>query len=239
KAHLVPHNAEQAADFFNTNLKGTQHLCQWLQKGPVMPEAFVFISTVSVYGVEEGKLISETHPLAGTSPYAQSKIQAEAWLQQWCSTHGVALTILRLPLIAGINAPGNLGAMINAIKGGKYFNIGEGNAQKSIVLAEDVAQWIPVFTQHPGIYNLTDGQHPSFAQLAALIASQLGKGMPRSIPHWLALPAAFAGNYMGARAPLNCDRLRKITATLTFDDTKARQVFGWKPKPVLEHFKIN
>jgi hypothetical protein len=30
----------------------------------------------------------------------------------------------------------------------------------------------------------------------------------------------------------------KITSTLTFDDSKARNAFGWKPTPVLEGFKI-
>ena len=31
----------------------------------------------------------------------------------------------------------------------------------------------------------------------------------------------------------------KITSDLTFDDTKAREVFGWNPTPVLEGFKLN
>ena len=83
--------------------------------------------------------------------------------------------IFRLPLIAGPNPPGNLGVMIDGIKKNRYFNIDEGRAHKSIVMAEDVASWIAAVAPIGGTYNLTDGYHPSFAELAALIANQLDK----------------------------------------------------------------
>ena len=44
---------------------------------------------------------------------------------------------------------------------------------------------------------------------------------------------------MGHKAPLNTNKLKKITSDLTFDDTKAREVFGWDPTPILEGFRIN
>ena len=47
------------------------------------------------------------------------------------------------------------------------------------------------------------------------------------------------GDIAGKYAPLNSDKLNKITSTLTFDDSKARAAFGWNPTPVLEGFKIN
>ena len=34
------------------------------------------------------------------------------------------------------------------------------------------------------------------------------------------------------------NKLLKITSTLTFDDSKARMSFDWKPTPVLEGFKL-
>jgi nucleoside-diphosphate-sugar epimerase len=129
--------------------------------------------------------------------------------------------------------------MINGIRKNRYFNIDEGRAHKSIVMAEDVASCIPAVAPIGGTYNLTDGYHPSFAELAALIANQLDKNPPPNISRWLALPLAFAGNYLGNKAPLNTDKLRKITASLTFDDKKARTVFGWNPMRVLDHFIIN
>lgn len=234
KAHIVPTTATEGQAFFDVNVEGTKHLCAALDKSPSLPTQFVFVSTVAVYGKDEGQDINETHPLLGKTPYALSKIQAEQWLTEWCGKRNIVLSVLRLPLVAGQNAPGNLGAMINGIKTGRYFNLAEGKARKSMVLADDVANWIPTIAPVGGTYNLTDGYHPSFAELAALIAEQLHCNPPSNLPSWVALPAAFAGNFLGSRAPINCDKLRKITATLTFNDALARQAFGWQPTPVLQ-----
>ena len=234
KAHMVPSTDAEAQAFFDVNLKGTKRLCSALENAASLPQEFVFISTVAVYGKDEGTDINEDHPLLGKTPYALSKIQAEQWLQQWCDRKNIRLSMLRLPLVAGRNAPGNLGAMVNGIRTGRYFNIAEGKARKSVVLAEDVANWIPKIAAVGGVYNLTDGFHPSFAELATVIAKQLHCNPPGNLPSWVALPAAFAGNFLGSRAPINCDKLRKITATLTFNDAKAKAAFGWMPKPVLE-----
>ena len=238
KAHMVPTTEAEEKDFFDVNFAGTQHLCKGLEALPVLPKAFVFISTIAVYGKDEGQNISEQHPLHGTTPYAKSKIEAEHFLQQWCADNSIKLSILRLPLIAGKNPPGNLGAMIKGISNGRYFNIGGGGAHKSVVMADDVAAAIPVIAQTGGIYNLTDGHHPSFAVLALLISKQLNKASPKNLPIWLAKLMALAGNFLGSKAPINSNKLRKITATLTFDDSLARRSFGWKPHAVTEAFRI-
>lgn len=239
KAHIVPVTDAESQDFFDVNVRGTMHLCHAIEKLAVLPKRMVFISTVAVYGLDEGTLINEQAPLSGTSPYAKSKIEAEAYLTEWSKHHQVKLIIFRLPLVAGSNPPGNLGAMIQGIQTGRYFNINDGKARKSVVLAQDVANAIIETADITGIYNLCDGYHPSFAELAAQISHQLGKKQPHNIPAWVALPAAFAGNFLGSKAPLNCERLRKITATLTFDDQLARDTFGWQPKRVTDHFSIN
>ncbi len=238
KAHIVPKTDAEKKDFFDVNLNGTINLCKGLETLAVKPQSFVFISTVAVYGVDAGENIDEQHTLNGSTPYAKSKIAAEDFLKVWCKKNSVILSILRLPLIAGSNPPGNLGAMINGIKSGKYFNINGGLAKKSIVMATDIARWIPTIAAKGGTYNLTDGYNPCFAELAATIAKQLSKSSPKNIPGLVAQLIAFAGNFLGSKAPINTDKLQKITATLTFNDNHARNSFGWKPQPVLDAFTI-
>jgi nucleoside-diphosphate-sugar epimerase len=239
KAHQFSNNGNEAEEFFQVNVNGISRLCQAFEHCNLFPSKFVFISSVSVYGLHEGELINEVQALNGRSLYARSKIEGEIVLTEWCQKHGVKLSILRLPLIAGPHPPGNLGAMINAIKSNRYFTIDDGAARKSIVMADDVANSLTQIAAIGGTYHLTDGYHPGFAELASSISKQLGKNPPLSIPYWLALPLAFAGNYLGTKAVLNSKRLRQITATLTFDDSKARLAFGWSPLPVLDHFTIN
>lgn len=238
KAHVVPKSPEEAAAFFAVNFKGTQNLCAALEHSDSLPASFVFISTVAVYGQEWGTAISEKSALNGTSPYAKSKIAAEDWLIEWSQKNNICLTIFRLPLVAGPNPPGNLGAMINGIRNGRYFRIGKGNSRKSIVLASDVARIIPKAAQIGGIYNLTDGHDPSFSELEELISSQLGKAAPKAIPMIVAKALGWVGNVVGRRFPVNSETIKKITSDLTFDDSKAREKLGWAPSKVLDHFKI-
>ncbi len=237
KAHSVPKNEAEKQDFFNVNVKGTSNLLKGLENSG-FPKSFVFISSVAVYGKKSEKLINESENLSAKDPYGQSKIQAEKLIQAWCEKHNVICTILRLPLIAGLNPPGNLGSMIKGIQKGYYFNIAGGKAKKSMVLVEDVAGIILRAGEIGGIYNLTDGYHPSFTELSELIAKQLNKNKPGNIPIWLARVISKAGDLLGSKAPINSNKLRKITLDLTFDDSKARKLLGWNPSPVLEGFKI-
>ena len=135
-------------------------------------------------------------------------------LNKWCAKHNVILGIIRPSLIAGVNAPGNLGAMVRGIKTGRYLSINHGKAKKSVLMAEDIARLIPKLAEVGGIYNVCDSHNPSFGELEHLIASQLGKKTPVSIPYWFARCLAFFGDFLGNKAPINSDKLMKITELL-------------------------
>lgn len=234
KAHSIPKSEADVAEFFQVNLRGTINLVTGLERLQKLPASLVFISTVAVYGLETGELIDEASPLIGHTPYASSKIQAEAYLTEWCQSKGIMLTILRLPLVVGIGAPGNLGAMIQLMRKGLYVGIGTGAARKSMVLATDLARFIPEIASRGGVYNLTDGFHPSMNEFEAALASRLGKSAPLRLPVWFLRGVAGVGDILGDWFPLNSLRLRKLTDSLTFSDAKARQA-GWQPHSVIEN----
>lgn len=236
-AHSTPKTKNEKREFYEINFEGTKNLCHALEKLDRLPRSFVIISTVAVYGLDEGEYIDESNPLKGVTPYAESKILAESWLSEWAGQHKVSLGILRLPLIAGPNPPGNLGAMINGIKSRKYLSIGTANAKKSIIWAEDIAHIIPRVSKIGGIYNLTDGYHPTFGELEQTIAYALEKKKPHKVPYWLAKGLALTGDVIGNKFPINSGRLKKMTSNLTFDDSKARKELGWSPTSVLTRIK--
>jgi len=233
-AHFVPKNKVDKSLFFKVNFEGTKNLVRGLEYSNMsLPNSFIFISSVAVYGVENGINISEEEQLKGSTPYAQSKIQAEKFLLDWGKETGVNVSILRLPLICGSRPPGNLGAMIKGIQTGKYFRIGNGNVRKSLVRAVDLAQFIPKLLQYPGIYNLTDGYHPTFRELENKIAEHFNKKI-NSLPKNLVRVLAKFGDY-SKRFPINSEKYHKITSNLTFSDKKARSKFNWNPSPVIDH----
>ena len=237
KAHVVPKTEAEKQAFFDVNYQGTVNLCSALEKVGV-PKALVFISTVAVYGCEFGELITEEHPLNGDSPYAKSKIMAEEYLTEWCKQHNVVLGILRPSLLAGQNAPGNLGAMVNGVRKGFYMNIAGGKVIKSILMAEDIARIMPALIKKGGVYNVCDTRQPSFGELSVSVAKQLGKCKPISIPYWMAWCMAKVGDMLGSKAPINSYKLEKMTQSLTFSNEKARRELGWEPLDVLENYKV-
>lgn len=237
KAHTVPKTAEEKQAFFDVNYQGTINLCKALEQ-TTLPKAFVFVSTVAVYGVEFGANISEDHPLKGETPYALSKIQAEQYLTEWCAKNNVKLGIIRPSLIAGPNAPGNLGAMVQGIKTGKYLSIGGGIARKSVLMVQDIANLIPKLIEKGGVYNVCDDTQPSFRELEIIISNQLNKKQPKAIPYFMAKTMALVGDLLGNKAPINSLKLKKITESLTFSNQKAKKELDWQPLNVLEHYKI-
>ncbi len=237
KAHTVPKTEAEKQVFYDVNYQGTVNLCAALEKAGV-PKAMVFISTVAVYGCEFGDLISEEHPLAGDSPYAKSKIMAEEYLTDWCARNNVVLGILRPSLLAGRRAPGNLGAMVEGIRKGFYLNIAGGKVRKSVLMAEDIARLLPLLAEKGGVYNVCDSYQPTFGELSASVAKQLGKRNPISIPYWMAWCMAKVGDLLGANAPINSYKLEKMTKSLTFSNDKARRELGWEPLDVLTNYQV-
>lgn len=236
KAHSIPKTEKEKEEFYEINFEGTKRFLATIKASNKLPKAFVFISTVAVYGLESGNDIDEIYPLIATDPYGKSKILAEKEVEQWCLNNGVKCTILRLPLIVGKNPKGNLTSMIKGIEKGYYFNIGGGIAKKSMVLADDVANFIPKIAEIGGIYNLTDNCHPSFYELSNKIALNLNKPKPRNLPYSIVVILAKIGDILGDKFPINSNKLKKIISDLTFSDSLASKTGLWIPKKVIEYF---
>ena len=237
KAHVYPKTEAEKQAFYDVNYTGTIHLCEALEKVGV-PKALLFISTMNVYGDKPGNMDTEdSRPLVGDSPYSDSKIKAEDFLTRWCKMNHVTLGILRPALLAGRNAPGNLGAMVNGIKTGQYLSIAGGKARKSILMAEDIANLVPLVAEKGGVYNVCDDYNPTFGELEATIAKQLGKRKPISIPYWMAKCLAWVGDVFSF-FPINSSRLEKIVTSDTWNNEKAKKELGWEPIDVLKNYKI-
>ena len=184
-AHIQAGLNKSAQRFFEVNETGTANLLESLEKVSPLPESFVFISTVAVYGLDAGESIEETAPLNGSSPYALSKINAENLVRKWGQKNNVNTLILRLPLIAGAHPPGNLGAMIRAIKRGFYFRIGDGSANRSMVLAEDVAGFIASCEAYSGTYTLQMAVIRVLRSCMKLLHHALTEESKKLPLHWL------------------------------------------------------
>lgn len=237
KAHMVPKTEAEKKSFYDVNVTGTEHILTALKKSP--PKSIVFISSVAVYGVEKGDRIREDAPLLAKTPYGESKIMAEKLISETPFPGEVIRGIVRLPLIAGKNAPGNLGSMIQAIRKGYYFNVAGGKARRSVVLKEDIAPFLLALGKHGGIYNFTDGHGLTYAGLYQAIREKVKCPRRPDLPYWAAWSLALAGSTLSflIRRPVPFDfyRLAKLTESLTFDSTKAEKEIDFVPCRVMEN----
>jgi nucleoside-diphosphate-sugar epimerase len=237
KAHKVPRNRLDIKNFYDSNYNGTINLLKAFNCGD-LPSKLLFISTVSVYGLDEGLNISEEFSLNAKDAYGRSKILAENYVSNWCISNKIVLTIFRLPLLIGVNSKGNFRSMITAIKGRYYFNISNIFVKKSMVLAIDVAKYSIAASNVGGVYNLTVGFHPTFQDLSKKIALILKKKRPPEINFRIVFVLSLIGSLFGSLSPLNYSKFRKMTRDLTFNDNKARLAFGWEPSFVIDKIEF-
>jgi nucleoside-diphosphate-sugar epimerase len=236
KAHVIPRSGKDIEEFYAINYQGTKNLCAGLEKSK-LPRCFIFISTVAVYGLEYGELITENYPLNAETAYGKSKIQAEEYLLEWCDRKDVLLTILRPSLLAGKNPPGNLGAMIEGISKGGYVSIAGGKAKKSVAMVDDIARLIPCCEESSGIFNLCDNHNPTFRELEQIISRQLHRPLPANVPMWSAEWLAKIGDFFDMNV-INTEKLKKITRSLTFSNEKIKNELNFTPADVLTNFFI-
>lgn len=236
-AHVAARGVAAGRHFFDVNLEGTRNLLSGLDAARQLPRSLVFASTIAVYGVEHGAGLDEDTPRVATDPYGESKRQAEDLVLDWGERRGVRIGIMRLPLVAGRGAPGNLGVMVAALRRGRYLGVGLGGARRSMVLAGDVARILIRVAETGGVFHLTDGHHPSFRELEGALCEALGRPVPKRLPASAARIAGWVGDGLtglDVPFPFSSRSYRKMTSTLTFSDEKARRKLGWKPGRVID-----
>jgi NAD dependent epimerase/dehydratase len=90
----IPYSYENPLDVVQTNVVGTAHVLDVARASPSL-ERVVLTSTSEVYGTAQFVPITESHPLRGQSPYAATKIGADALGESYHRAFGLPVSILR------------------------------------------------------------------------------------------------------------------------------------------------
>ncbi|MGO9596688.1 MAG: GDP-mannose 4,6-dehydratase [Isosphaeraceae bacterium] len=90
----IPYSYLNPHDVVQTNVVGTSHLLDACRDSGAI-ERVVLTSTSEVYGTAQYVPIDERHPLCGQSPYAATKIAADALGASYHRSFGLPVSILR------------------------------------------------------------------------------------------------------------------------------------------------
>ena len=128
---------------YDINLRGTLHLAERAREAGV--ERFVFASSCSMYGAASGDdLLDERAPLRPLTPYAESKVKAEAGLSALAGDTFSPVS-LRNATAYGVSARLRLDVVLNNLVGwafttGKIKLLSDGSAWRPIVHVQDIGR---------------------------------------------------------------------------------------------------
>lgn len=145
-----------------------------------LPARILYVSTTGVYGDCQGRWIDENAPLAPATVRARRRVAAETRLREWCTLHGVAWIILRVPAIYG---PHRL--PVERLRARLPAPQPDTRHYSNRIHIDDLAHiCFKALTDAPdnSLYNVSDGKPGSFADYLLLLAELTGLPAPPLIP---------------------------------------------------------
>ena len=227
RAHVLHETAaDPHAVFHLVNVDGTLNLAR--QAAAAGVKRFVYLSSIGVNGAQTapGVSFSETDDPAPQNAYAQSKWEAEQGLRQIAGQTGLEVVIIRPPLVYGVGAPGNFGALMCAVQKGWPLPLGLVHNQRSLVALDNLVEFVFTCITHPQAANqaflISDGQDMSTSELVRGMAHAAGRpARLLPVPVWVLQAAA---TILGTG-----DSVLRLCGNLQLDISKARNLLDWTP----------
>jgi nucleoside-diphosphate-sugar epimerase len=230
RVHVMRETAtEPRAAYRAVNVAATERLAR--SAATAGAAHFVFASSVKVNGesTPPGRPFRESDPPDPRDDYAASKWEAECVLADVARETGLAVTILRLPLLYGPGVKGNVARLTDAIARGIPLPLASIDNRRSLLGAGNFVGALAAVLGHPApapgtvaTYFLADASPVATWELVRAIAAALGVA-PRLVPvPLLLLRLACACIGKGAA-------FARLAGSLTVDATAFRTKFGWQP----------
>ena len=154
-------------------------LDRFLQLATVPPHAFVYMSTIGVYGDTDGAVVDESSTVQPRTDRARRRVSAEEMTRVWCNERRVRRVVLRVP---GIYGPDRLPLErlrhIEPVV--REREAGINNRIHVDDLVEACARAI-TNPEARGVYNVTDGKPFSSTAFMNLVAKVAGLPPPPQV----------------------------------------------------------
>ncbi len=173
-AALVHQSIEHSYEkYYEVNVQYPLSLAKKAKENGV--KHFVFLSTIAVYG-ETYEYIDENTKCMPSTYYGKSKLETEKKLQE-LSDDIFSVSIIRLPMIYGANAPGNIASLISIIQKTPLLPFDKINNKRTFLYIDNLLQVVELVlrTKQKGVFLIGDDDALSTTKLINLIATALNK----------------------------------------------------------------
>lgn len=228
RVHVMNDDApDPLAEFRRVNVDGTLRLARQAAEAGV--RRFVFLGSIKVNGEYSlpGQPFTADQYALPVDPYGISKHEAETGLCALGRETGMAVVIIRPPLVYGPGVKANFLAMMRWLWSGIPLPLGGiTDNRRSLVYLDNLVDLIDTCVDHPAaanqIFLVSDDEDLSTADLLRRMGRALGR--PARL---LRVPARLiTGGAKLLRRPGIAERL---CGSLQVDISKTKQILGWSP----------
>jgi len=232
RVHVMQETAsDPLAQFRAVNVDASLQLAR--QAAAAGVKQFIYLSSVKV----NGEATLPGHPYtADDQPmpqdaYGVSKMEAEQALLQLAQSTGMAVTIIRPPLVYGPGVKANFLSMLRMVRRGLPLPLGSIRNQRSFVYLANLVDLILHCRLHEAarnqIFLASDGRDLSTPELLRLCAQAL-QVKARLLPFPPAL-LTLAASMLGKKNVAD-----RLCQSLQVDISKTRQLLAWSPPYTVE-----
>jgi nucleoside-diphosphate-sugar epimerase len=167
-----------AEDYRQVYLEGNRNLISWLADSP--PKKFVYTSSTSVYGQNDGSIVTEESPAEPVEEKSKVLVETEKLLLAAVAERKFPAVILR---VAGIYGP-ERGHWFRQFLKGEARIEGDGSRSLNMIHRDDVIGGIIAALKNGRageIYNAVDNEPVSQIDFFKWLAATLGKPLPPSV----------------------------------------------------------
>ncbi|WP_295748112.1 SDR family oxidoreductase [Undibacterium sp.] len=219
-------SADPISLFRRVNVDATLNLARQAALAGV--RQFIFISSVKVNGEQTapGQPYNEESQPQPEDAYGISKHEAELALLELGRNTGMAITIIRPPLVYGPGVRANFLSLLQSVRRGLPLPLGRIHNKRSFVYLENLVSLVLCCLNNPQAYNqvflASDDEDLSTTELLQACALALGV-RSRLIP-FPASVLSYAARLLGKKSMAD-----RLCQSLQVDISKAKQILGWTP----------
>ncbi len=217
----IPYSYQNPLDVVQTNVTGTVHVLDACRANAAL-ERVVLTSTSEVYGTAQFVPITESHPLRGQSPYAATKIGADALGESYHRAFGLPVAILRPFNTFGPrqSARAIIPTIISQALTRPSIRLGSLDPRRDLTYVKDTAAGFLAIAGCDAaigrVVNIGRGDDLTIGELVEKIAALIGRPIQVEADPARVRPAASEVGRLLAGTDL------------------ARELMGWKPRYTLD-----
>jgi NAD dependent epimerase/dehydratase len=217
----IPYSYHNPYDVVQTNVLGTAHILDACRAERGL-ERVILTSTSEVYGTAQRVPIDEQHPLQGQSPYAATKIAADALGESYHRSFGLPVAILRPFNTFGPRQSSRaiIPTIISQALARPEVKLGRLDPRRDLTYVKDtVAGFIAIAGCEAAlgrVVNIGRGEDISIGELVELIGRRLGTSIS-------------VRSDQERHRPAKSEVERLLAGT-----SLAHELWGWKPRYSLE-----